>query len=407
MTPDYDRSVETVILLIFAEFMLIFGALLFEIDAGRLPFNPDSTYGLFLVLVSLQIITMGKTPFGDLHRSWAVVFAGLCAATLGMFTCFIPGVLTEVARVVVGIVLLGGGLSLLMQLFTSETMASRWFRAGDVLAQLTVTCALVYALSLIAGVITLVPGLVANRQTAIFLIAYGGSFFYLAWLLRKVAVLYPKKEISGTGSVPLPINRFSWFKQASLPLSPAILILIGLSLTLLGLLLFPVSLGVLQFSLDGQLGLMLTVMAVQIMVLGETPLGQLKRPLLMMFFGLVFAALGIVATIVPGPLTNLLQTLIGALNVGGGAKSLLETRLPSLRARGGPTGAASVPAVVKRLSATQTILGGLQLVFGVTMLVPGLIPGLLMAGILVTNGLLLLRLASILRTLAALQPGAT
>ncbi len=38
------------------------------------------------------------------------------------------------------------------------------------------------------------------------------------------------------------------------------------------------------------------------------------------------------------------------------------------------------------------------------MLVPGLIPGLLMLAILVVNGLLLIRLAMIFRSVAALQP---
>ncbi len=405
MTQNYDRSIEIVILLIFGEFMLIFGTLLFAIGTGRLPYNPDSMYGLFLVLVSLQIITMGKTPFGDLRRSWAVVFVGLCAATLGMFACFVPGTLTEAARTTVGLVLLGGGFSLFLQLFMSEAKARIWLRAGGILAQLTFACALVYALSMIAGAITLAPGLVANSQTAIFLLVYGGSFFYLAWLIRKAAILYPEKEVGGAEFLPLSANRFSWIEEASFSLSAAILIVLGLSLTLLGLLLFPVSLGFLQFSPDGQFGLMLTVMAVQIMALGKTPLGQLKRPLSTMFFGLIFAALGIVSMIVPGLLTNVLRMLIGALNIGGGAKSLVETYLPLPRTRGSPAKPAPVPAVVKRLRFTQTILGGLQVVFGVTMLVPDLIPGLLMACILVLNGLLLVKLASILRTLAA--PGQT
>jgi hypothetical protein len=70
---ESDLSLEVVILLILGEFMLLFGLLLFRIHTGDLPYTPDSTYGLFLVIVSLQIITMGKTPFGDLRRSWMVV----------------------------------------------------------------------------------------------------------------------------------------------------------------------------------------------------------------------------------------------------------------------------------------------------------------------------------------------
>lgn len=399
MAQDYDRSLEIDILLIFGVFMLIFGLLLFEISAGRLPYNLDSVYGLFLVLISFQIVTMGKTPFGDLRRSWALVLVGICAATLGMFACFIPGVLTEIARVAVGLVLLGGGLSLLLQLFVSKGKARTWLRAGAVLAQLTVACALVYALSMIAAVITLAPGLVAGKWTATFLVVYGASFLYLAWVLRKVAILYPVEEVRRIRPALDSIERLGLFKDAELPLSLAHLVLMGTLLTLLGLLLFPVNLGLLPFSPDGQLGLLLTLMAIQVMALGDTPLGQLKRPASMLVVGLIFAVPGIAASIVPGLLTNWLRILLGALNIGSGARSLLQTYLPTMRGRGGPPSPAPVPAIMKELSSTQTILSGLSVVFGLTMLLPGLIPGLLMAGILVVNGLLLLKLASILKRL--------
>lgn len=406
MALDHDRSLEIDVLLIFGVFMLIFGLLLFEISAGRLPYNLDSAYGLFLVLISIQIITMGKTPFGDLRRSWALVLFGVCGATLGMFACFIPGVLTEIVRVAVGLVLLGGGLSLLLQLFVSKGKARTWLRAGVVLAQLTVACALVYALSVIAGVITLAPGLVAAKWTATFLVIYGASFLYLAWALRRVAILYPLEEVRPIKPPPDSIERFGLLKDAELPLSLAHLVLMATLLTLLGLLLFPVNLGLLPFSPDGQLGLLLTLMAIQVMALGDTPLGQVKRPLLMLAVGLIFAALGIVASIVPGLLTDWLRILLGALNIGSGAKSLLETYLPRIWGNEGPPNPAPVPTIVKELPSTQTMLSGLSVAFGLTMLVPGLVPGLLMAGILVANGLLLFKLASILRNLAALQPSA-
>ncbi len=49
------------------------------------------------------------------------------------------------------------------------------------------------------------------------------------------------------------------------------------------------------------------------------------------------------------------------------------------------------------------MLSGLSVAFGLTMLLPGLLPGFVMAGILIVNGLLLLKLASILRKLPAFQ----
>ncbi len=406
MAYDYDRSLEIDVLLVFGMFVLIFGLLLFEISAGRLPYNLDSAYGLFLVLVSLQIITMGKTPFGDLRRSWALVLAGIGAATLGMFACFVPGVLTEIVRLAVGLVLLGGGSSLLMQLFLSKGKARAWLRAGAALAQLTVACVLVYVLSVLAGAITLAPGLIAANWTAIFLITYGASFLYLAWALRRVAILHPLEEGSPVKRAVDSIERFGLLKDAALPLSLAHLVLMATLLTLLGLLLVPVNLGLLPFSPDGQLGLLLTLMAIQVMALGDTPLGQLKRPWSMLAVGLIFAALGIVATIVPGLLTNWLRILLGVLNIGSGAKSLLESHRPTIGANEGPPKPVAVAAVVQDLSSTQTMLSGLSIAFGLTMLVPGLLPGFLMAAILIVNGLLLLKLASILRKLAALQPSA-
>jgi hypothetical protein len=72
-----------------------------------------------------------------------------------------------------------------------------------------------------------------------------------------------------------------FFRVASLPLSIAILILVGVLLTLLGLLLFPVNLGIILFSPDGQLGLLMVIVAIQMMAIGETPLGQYKRSLLL------------------------------------------------------------------------------------------------------------------------------
>ncbi len=69
--------------------MLLFGIVLFKIHTGELPYTPDSTYGLFLIIVSFQIVTMGKTPFGDMRRSWAIVIIGICTAIIGMTACFI------------------------------------------------------------------------------------------------------------------------------------------------------------------------------------------------------------------------------------------------------------------------------------------------------------------------------
>ncbi|MDD3622478.1 MAG: hypothetical protein PHQ81_08740 [Methanofollis sp.] len=194
-----DLSLEVVIILIFGIFMLLFGLLLFRIHTGTIPYAPDSTYGLFLVIISFQVVTMGKTPFGDLRRSWAVIILGICTAVVGMVACFIPGTLTTLVRVLVGIMLAAGGFALLLQLFVPEERARTWMKVPGILRHLTVACTLVYLMSVILGLVTLFPGLTTDPETAVLLIIYGISFFYLSWSLQSVYTVYPSEKAGKPG----------------------------------------------------------------------------------------------------------------------------------------------------------------------------------------------------------------
>lgn len=184
------------------------------------------------------------------------------------------------------------------------------------------------------------------------------------------------------------------FREASLPLPVAIVIPVGALLILLGLLLFPVNLGLIPFSPDGQLGLLLVIMAIQMLALGETPMGQYKRSWLLITIGIAFAAMGIFSCIVPGILTDVIRQLLAILNIAGGVILLAKRFLPMLQGAGEP--AAPLPPILKRLLVTLTVLNVVAVAFGTSMLLPGLVPGMVIAGIVVINGLLLFVLASIL-----------
>jgi uncharacterized membrane protein HdeD (DUF308 family) len=408
MRDESDLSLEVVLLIVLGIFMLLFGLLLFKISTGELPYTPDSTYGLFLVIVAFQIITMGKTPFGDLNRSWALIIIGVLAAILGMVSCFIPGYLSELIRILVGIILFTGGIALLIQLFLSKEKAKLWIKIPGILRQLIVACALVYGITIISGLITLIPGITTNLQTAVVLIIYGFSFFYLAWCIQKATKLYPEKEKED--NLKISSKRFSFFQETSLPLSSAIIILVGTLLILLGVLLFPVTFGLVPFSPDGQLGLLLVIVAIQMMALGETPMGQYKRSWLLTIIGIIFAALGIVSCIVPGILTGLIQILIGVLNIFGGALLLIKRFFPvvdgiknqeSKKDTGPET--ILVPPVVKKMILTQTVLNIVSIIFGLSMIFVGIIPGLIVAGVLVINGILLFVLVILLHNIAQIE----
>lgn len=186
------------------------------------------------------------------------------------------------------------------------------------------------------------------------------------------------------------------FGEASLPLSIALIIPIGALLVILGLLLFPVNQGLIPFSPDGQLGLLLVIMAIQMLALGETPVGQYRRSWLLIGIGIVFAALGIFSCIVPGILTDAIRVLLAFLNIAGGAILLGKRFLPMLQGTGSAAELAHLPPIYKRLLGTLTVLNVVAIAFGISMLLPGLVPGMVIAGIVVINGLLLLSLASIL-----------
>jgi hypothetical protein len=404
MKKEADLTLEVIVLILFGVFYFLFGLLLFKIYAGELPYSPDSAFGLFLVLGSFQTITMGKTPFGDLRRSWALVILGMGTAVLGIATCFIPGYFTNFIRMLVGILLFAGGIVLLLQLCLSEKKARMWIKIPGILRQLTVACALVYVLTIVSGLITLSFSLRTNPRTAIILSVYGMSIFYLSWCIWKVFRTYgPEKPEDLLSSIQCPDRtdsqrRFILFQEASLPLLPAILIVLGILNTLLGLLLFPVGLGMLPFSPDGQLGLLLTVMALQMMTLGDTPVGQYTRSWFMVTIGIAFAGLGVVSCIVPGLLTGMIQILLGFLTVLGGAV-FFTRRLLARKHEISPSPEIPivVPPIIRKIGGIQLAMNSLGIVFGVSMLLPGLMPLPVVACILLIMGPLILVLASLLR----------
>jgi hypothetical protein len=399
-----DLSVEVVVLLIYGVFMLLFGLLMFKINTGELPYSPDSTYGLFLVLVSFQVIALGKTPFGDLRRSWALIILGMFTAMAGMAACFIPGYFTGIIRPLVGIILLAGGIVLFIQLCISENKARLWLKIGGILGHLTMACALVYALGIILGLITLCSGAATVPQTAVLLMVWGISFIYLSWCIWKAVRTYgPEQPAASASSLERPdfTGQSGLFQEASLPLPPAILILLGVLFTFLGLLLLPVIMGWLPFSPDGQLGLLLIITAIQVMALGDTPIGHYRRSWFMIVIGLVFAALGAVSCIVPGLLTGMIRILLGVLNIMGGAAFFIRLFLPKLRGtKIPPESPVVMPPVVRKLGGTLLLVNTVTLAFGLSMLLPGLLSGL--AGLavpclLVVMGLLLFRMAFLMQ----------
>lgn len=402
-TGEFDFTLESVILLVLGIFMGLFGLLLFLITTGALPYAPDSTYGLFLVIVALQVITMGKTPLGDLRRTWLVIIIGIAAGITGMLACFIPGLLSDIVRILVGVILMLGGAVLLLQLFLHKEKAALWFSVPGILRHLTVACALVYIMAFLLGLVTLIPAFTTDPLTAVLLIVDGAALIYLAWCIDVVGKKFPGQP-GPAGEKQEKAGLVFLVREVSFPFTTALLIFLGVLLALLAILLVPVNLGMLPFSPDGQLGLLLVIMAVQILAMGETPLGPFRRSWLIVTIGLVFVAMGVYSCIVPGVLTDLLRVMLGLLNLIGSLVLLAGRVVPMvLQMRDAPARPVALPTPLRNLLLTQTALNIIGILFGTSMLLPGLIPGMVTAAILFFNGLLLFLLAYILGTLPAAE----
>jgi hypothetical protein len=390
---EADIPLETVILLIGGLALAITGGLLFAVAAGRLPYYENGLLGLLLIVFALQTITMGKTPFGDMRRTKALLIAGVAVAAVGIVTCFIPGIFGPLPRMLLFACFgLGGGLQLL-QAYRDESGMRAWLRYGGVFRHLFFACGGVYGLSMLAGLLLWAQPPLPTPATAAVMLLFGFAVIYLGGVLRLVYRAYPGADSSPAG-------------QPGLSLDHCMLLLIGVLMVLLGMLLIPVSLGLLPFSGSAQLGLLMIIFAIQMLASGNTPIGLiLPRSLPVAGCGVLFAALGIVSCVIPDVLVAPLTFLVAVLNILGGLIPLGQ-RL-RLSARQAKESAAPAHPLLKRLSRTQPTLNLLSIMFGASMLVPGIIPGLAVGAILAANGGVLLYLLRLLLAIDALRAEAS
>jgi uncharacterized membrane protein HdeD (DUF308 family) len=377
---EIDLSIEVVLLIAGGVFFLLFGGLLFLIDRGMLPYSEGSMYGLFVVLVSMQIITMGKTPFGDVLRSWLVVIIGLLTAMLGTLAIFYPGYLSMTIRILAGLIVLITGALGLLQLFTAKDKARRWMKVPGILQQLTVACALVYIIEIVLGIFTLLPGIMPNLLTAVLLLVFGASLIFLAWCIHVANYQYRSTNSKIVSDPSTPKSGFWLLRETSLTVENTFNTYQGFLMVLLGILVLLMILGIFpSFNSDGQLGLLLVLTSLQLLALGQFVASQVTRSWLVIAFGILCAAAGIYSCIVPGVLTGVIQPLLGLQNIITGVL-LLATKIIAPTVYGiqhPPAEPVTLPPIIKRLFLVLTVTGIVAILFGINMLAPLLLPSLL------------------------------
>ena len=149
ISKEADFPLEVVILLIAGITMLITGILLFPVASGDLSYYENGLYGLILVILALQITTLGKTPFGDMGRSIPLITAGGIIAAAGIVTCFVPEIFSWLPRMLLFLFLGPGSLLLLIQMCLSREKLRTWIRYGGIFRHLVAGCSAVYVLSML------------------------------------------------------------------------------------------------------------------------------------------------------------------------------------------------------------------------------------------------------------------
>ena len=356
--------------------------------AGSLPYFENGLYGLLLVVFSLQIITLGKTPFGDVRRSKPIIALGVVIAAVGIAACFVPDIFGQLPRILLILCFGPGGLLLLLQMCFAKEKLRSWATYGGIFRHLIAGCGAVYGLSMLIALLIWKQNLLTTSMMAAVALIFGLAIFYLAGVLRKIYGLYPEAGKPAQGDVELSADQ-------------ALILVMAIFMLLLGILMTPVNLGLLPFSGSAQLGLLMVIFAVQMLASGSTPIGPFPRSWLMILFGLLFAALGIVSCIIPEILVLQLTVLVGVLNILGGVIILWQICIPRLSKSEEPR--APVLPVMNRLFAAQLIMNLLTILFGTSMLVSNLIPGLVIGVIFAANGCVLLYLLHILIVLDRMQ----
>jgi hypothetical protein len=250
------------------------------------------------------------------------------------------------------------------------------------------------------------PGVSAGLVSLIF----SSGFFYLAWCIHKLSQMYPPEEkppLKPPDDKHIPrIASLLLYREIFLSIPDSFILLLGIIFIECSIILIPVSQGYVLFSRDSQFGLLMVIMAIQVLALGKTPFGVHKRSWLLIGIGVLVSVLGIYSCIVPGLLSGWMLTILGLWNLLTGGTGIVKRIIPAMQSyRSSPNKQAFLPAETKKLYKLLIILHLLTMGFGMNLLLPGLIPGVVILVNLFILGVLMVCLAFMLEKITMAGQG--
>jgi len=354
---EINISLEVIMLLVCGLAICIVGMVLFPVSTGALSYYDAGGFGLLLIMLGFQWQISGVTPVGFIKRSWPLILPGIVVTGLGFITCFFPGISGDLPKYLVVAIFGIGGLVQFLDLVYSKEKYPTWTEANDRLIshRLPLSCAIVFLFEiLIAGIIAIqliMPGVIPIALVAGFVLLFGISLIWMGVTLHEVYRVYPQKDRSTN--------------TPGIPLDTVMMIQNGLFMLLFGGLIL-VSLGSLPVSSGAQHGVLALMIGIQVLLTGSMMGLSLRRNGLVLLLGTGLVAAGTLFVLLPDLSLVPLRIFIGVLNILGGL--YIAYTIAS--------------AVIKTMTVRDILLlgsvafvGVVLILFGLSTLILGLIPG--------------------------------
>lgn len=375
-------SVNALFFILFGCFSVIYGILLIPIDSGALVSDSGAASAMFVITFAIMIGFLGLTPVGTFTQTTFLFLLGLVLVLVGSVAFIAPGTLHGQIDYLLAAMLLGLGL-IRLPIF----LYRRWRHRISVPTTFTVLYVAMHLLSLALGLQILFAW--SRGATIPLLIALGVCMLLLARQANDLGSREPASVPAnphGTASAPAST-------PMGLSLRYQLMVLLAASLIFCAVMVILGIMGVVPYSSRSSI-LFVFITAMQVMLVGDTPVRSFAPSWPLAFLGIFIASTAMVAAIIPGLIDGFLGPVIGVSNFL--AATFGYVRLVDVARR-----AKSSPAGPTRRAMWKTIIVAdvvyfLLLLFGLNMLVPGLIPGLLMLVVLVFSGITLAWLSFLL-----------
>lgn len=378
-----DIPVTSLFMILFGLFALLYGCLLFPIVYGLIPYSGDGARALFLIVFAIMITLLGVTPVGTFRHSWPLFLVGLALTLLGALSYMSPGLFEKAASTALGIILLVMGFVRLPFFLVRK---SREFAA---LPSLYLVCFyLMHILCVVLGLIIILPEAFPRVISATALIALGVVQLILGFSALRIEADHP-----GTTPAATRLNDIDEKKESSITISldDMIMLLLATVLFVMAIMAFLGAMGFVEFEDGGVYALFLFITAMQVMLVGNTPVKTFDPSWPLVILGMALACLAMAATIVPGLLNSALGILVGILNLATAVFGFVRSINILVKTAG------HRPSIATNMIATGIVLYILLFVFAVNILLPGTIPGMALLVTLIVTGAMMIRLVLLKR----------